>query len=200
MHHHLFPSKDTYITNRTGYSGKNFGIDELLQIGTKNEYVRSRKTTRDFTYNGVSWSYYCVTNFNGNFEGTIDGYVTDSTGSITGSFVGSASYFTGNLTGSYDGYVNGVADANPSYDGPLSGFSGSLSGSQIVGELSGSLIIESATVYSGSLTGSAGHLTGVVYGTNTINQVHWVVETTKFADRSLLQFNLTAIFRLHCPW
>jgi hypothetical protein len=194
MHHHLFPSEDTYITNRRGYGDKNFGIDELLQIGTDAENIRVRKTTRDFSYDLVVWDEHCVTDFTGVFDGELNGVtVLDSYGTISGSFVGSASYFTGNLTGSYTGWIDGIPENNASYDGPLVGFSGSLSASAIDGNLSGSLIVENAFIFSGELTGSSGILTGIATGTDTINYNYWATETSKYADRTLIKFNLDFI-------
>ena len=34
MHHFIYPSQDTFITNVLGFEKLNFGIDEILRIGT----------------------------------------------------------------------------------------------------------------------------------------------------------------------
>ena len=51
MHHFIFPSQDTYITNRpVGLDTKNFGVDEILQVGTDNSIVGYISSTKDYIY------------------------------------------------------------------------------------------------------------------------------------------------------
>ncbi len=40
MHHFIYPEKDTFITNVAGFDTLNFGIDEILRIGTSPATVR----------------------------------------------------------------------------------------------------------------------------------------------------------------
>ena len=53
MHHFLYPSKDTYITSRQGFSDKNFGINEILQVGTINTPVKYLSPTKEYTYTNI---------------------------------------------------------------------------------------------------------------------------------------------------
>lgn len=175
MHHHLFPVEDTYITNRSGYEDKNFGINEILRIGTDNESVRSLEHTKDFSYVGVVWNNYCATSFTGTFSGSFSGSAVSVIGVIASSASFTASYFSGSVDG-------GVIIESSG------GFSGSISGS-VTGSLTASYIPN----FSGVLTGSSGRFTGTVTGVDTRNENWWDTTTTKFVNRSLMKFDLTAI-------
>lgn len=175
MHHHLFPSEDTYVTNLAGYSDKNFGINEVLRIGTSNSGAKVLKTTRDFSYVNVVWNDHCVTDFTGILSGSFDGSADTANGTVSYSASFTSSYFIGSVNG-----------------GPIAEVSGSVSGS-VSGIITGSLISAILLDFSGSLTGSSGHITGLVSGTDTINDNHWVVTTTKFVDRTFIKFDLSTI-------
>jgi len=180
MHHFIFPTKDTYITNRSGFDDKNFGIDELLQVGTKNVPQRVLSPTRDYVYVDAIFQGQGLTYFTGIFTGSFDGNIVFSSGSISGSNLGfTASYFSGS--------VDGV---------PLigSGSVGSVSSSFIIGYISGSIInSNNIGIFTGQLTGSDGCLTGTGSGTDTRNEQIWTTTDTQFIDRALLKFDLSAI-------
>ena len=174
MHHHLFPTEDTYITNLSGYEDKNFGINEILRIGTSNKSVRTQESVKVYSYVNVTWTNYCVTDF---------------TGILTGSFIGA---------GTASGWVNSSASLSSSY------FSGSLDGGAIavqsgwfsgslVGLISGSLLSTEMPNFSGSLSNSYGHITGIVTGTDTRNENWWNTTSTKFVDRTIIKFDIEAI-------
>jgi len=175
MHHHLYPVEDTYITNLSGYEDKNFGINEILRIGTYNKHVRSLQNTKDFTYIGVVWNNYCATSFTGFFSGSFSGNAISVDGVIASSASFTASYFSGSIDGA----------AIAEYSG---GISGSISGS-VTGSLSASFVPN----FSGTMTGSSGRFTGTVTGIDTINEKWWDTTTTKFIDRTLIKFDITAI-------
>lgn len=123
MHHFIYPSKDTYITNRAGYADKNFGLNEVLQLGTINKPVRYLSPTKDYVYTNVIFNSQHVDNFTGIFTGSLEG---------TSSF-------------------------------------------------------------SGSLVGFSGCLTGTGSGVDTRNEQSYITQTSQFADRSLLKFDLSII-------
>lgn len=177
MHHFIYPSKDTYVSSRTGYAERNFGIDEILQIGTSNVIVRTLSETKAYSYTDVIFDNYSVTSFTGIFTGSLDGYVTSLNGTLSGSgLMFSASYFSGSKNG---GEIN-------VYTSSMSGsFNGTMSGS-----LSSSVFIG---IFTGQLTGSNGCLNGTASGIDTRNDQVWISDDTKYIDRSFLQFNIDAI-------
>jgi hypothetical protein len=73
MHHFIYPSQDTYITNRPHFGTLNFGVDEILQIGTENHYVSYISPTKDYVYNKEIFNKIGVQFFNGTFTGSIIG-------------------------------------------------------------------------------------------------------------------------------
>lgn len=160
---------------------KNFGIDEILQIGTSNTVVRTLSSTTDYVYVDTIFTSQFVTSFTGTFTGSFEGDVSASLGTISGSnLTFSASYFSGSVDGT--GSIGSGSFGVPT------------SGSAIIGTVSGSIITSgSFGVFTGYLTASAVCLTGTGSGTDTRNEQSWLSTDTKFVDRSLLQFNLTAI-------
>lgn len=177
MHHLIFPSQDTYITNTVGSSNKNFGIDEILQVGTSNVPARILSQTKDYSYNNAIFNHQQVDFFTGIFAGTLTGTVIYATGSLSGSnLIFSSSYFSGSI------------DGNPV------GGSGSFSGSYVSGTFQGNIIANAPIgMFIGILTGSVGCLTGTTTGIDTRNQPNWTTATTQYVNRSLLQFDLNAI-------
>lgn len=100
MHHHLYPQKDTFISNRPGFADKNFGIDEILQIGTSNVIIRSLATTKDYSYVEAIFNNYPVQYFTGIFTGSLRGTVSSLDGNLVGSaLLFTASYFSGSVDG-----------------------------------------------------------------------------------------------------
>ena len=178
MHHFIYPSKDTYITSRTGLDDKNFGIDEILQIGTTNTPLRVISTTRDYLYADKLFTTYNATSFTGIFTGSFAGTSSFVGGSISGSGLAfSASYFSGAI------------------DGTSSIRSGSVSGSAVIGYITGSVLSPyQIGVFTGQLTGSDVCMTGTGSGTDTRAEEYWTTDAAKFIDRALLKFDLTTIF------
>jgi len=177
MHHQIFPAKDTYVNNRPGYADKNFGIDEILQIGTANQAIAYLSPTKDYVYTDVIFSGQSVTLFTGVFTGSFGGTVIYANGTLTGStLMFSASYFSGSV------------------DGTDIETSGSVSGSAINGIISGSIIAPHVIgLFTGKLTQSSACLTGTGSGVDTRNEENRTTVTTQYSDRSLLAFNLNEI-------
>lgn len=96
MHHYIFPSQDTYITNRpVELDVKNFGVDEILQVGTDNSIVGYISDTTNYTYVNQYFQNYSAQDFTGTFTGSISPGTASFTGSLTG--------ITGCLTGTGSG-------------------------------------------------------------------------------------------------
>jgi len=148
VHHFIFPSQDTYITDRpNNLDVLNFGVDEILQVGTQNKLVEYTSPTTDYTYVNATFDSVGVTYFNGTFTGSVVGTTGSSyvilSGSVTGAFSGS------------------------SFD--VVGFTGSIiSGSQIC-------------------------FLGTASGVDTRFEPSRQYMTQSYADRALIQFDITAI-------
>lgn len=181
MHHFIYPSKDTYVTNRTNYDEKNFGIDELLLVGTSNTLIRNLSPTKTYSYTDVIFNTQVVTYFTGKFTGSFSGHVDYADGTLSGSSLTfSASYFSGSIDGS-------PVEGSGSFGDPASG-------SLVDGIISGSVIATYSTgLFTGIVTGSSGCLTGTGSGVDVRNEQNWVTDSMKFVDRAFLQFDLNAI-------
>lgn len=212
MHHHLFSTEDTFITNLVGYEHKNFGVDPTLGVGTHLKTVQTKELTTTYYYQNVSWSFGgstgnnttssvsssidFVTNIiNGN-TGAIDGRdagfvcFENFTGTVTGSFIGNATTANGLIVGSASftsSYFSGSIDG-----GTITIYSSSVTG-YIVGTITGSLTSASIYGFLGSLSGSAGSISGVITGIDIREDPHWVSKEIKKIDRTLLRFNLDTI-------
>lgn len=196
MHHLIFPSKDSYISNLSPYDNKNFGIDEILRIGSYSQYSRVRVYTHTYTY--PTWQYFdclLIDDFTGTITGSFSGSAQETSGSIVGSGTFTSSYFLGTVTGSVIGYETGSLVSNTQYTGSLIAFSGSISAStsQLDGYITGSLIASYFVTYTGYISGSSGKITGYLSGSNTANEQEYVVKENKIIDRSLLKFDLDVI-------
>jgi hypothetical protein len=178
MHHFIYPSQDTYITNRTGLDDKNFGIDEILQVGTSNVIQRVLSTTKDYYYISEIFNSRGFDNFTGIVTGSFGGTSSLSIGTISGSGLEfSASYFSGSIDG-----VSQELSASV------------ISGSLIDGIISGSLLFPYVTgIYTGQLTGSNICFTGTGSGTDAVNEQNWTTDTVQFVDRAMLKFDISAI-------
>lgn len=178
MHHHIFPSADTYLTNQTNWDDKNFGIDELLLVGTDNKPQRYLSPTKEYIYTTATVIQQPFENFNGNFIGDLGGTVVYARGTISGSYlIFSASYFSGSIDGNYTVTT------------------GAISGNLISGYISGSVDAREYVIgtFSGQLTGSTGCMTGTGSGIDTRNESNWITTDTQFINRALLKFDLSAI-------
>lgn len=79
MHHFIYPSQDTYLTNRSNeLDTKNFGVDEILQVGTQNRFAAYVSPTKDYIYVNEVFDHVGVQFFNGQFTGSILGDVSSS--------------------------------------------------------------------------------------------------------------------------
>lgn len=181
MHHHIFPIADTYISNRTNLEDKNFGIDEILQIGTDNVSTSIRTYTKNYSYNNIEFNVHSVTLYTGYFTGSLIGNIAFALGNISGSnLLFTASYFSGTVDGSS---VTGSGSFG-TYPG----------GSNIIGVVSGSI----NTTYSfgyfiGQLTSSTACFVGTGSGVDTRNETNRSMSVIQYVDRSLLKFDLDAI-------
>jgi len=178
MHHFIYPSKDTYITNRNTLDGKNFGIDEILQIGTNNTPIQYLNSTKDYVYTDITFNRQSVTYFTGIFSGSFGGTVAFANGNISGSNLDfTASYFSGSIDG-----------------GAITETSGNISGSIVNGYITGSIISPYIIgEFIGQLSGSDVCFTGTGSGIDTRNEEIWITTNTQYIDRSMLKFDLTAI-------
>ena len=103
MHHFIFPIADTYITNRPpGLDAKNFGVDEILQVGTDNSTIEYTSPTTDYTYSNVLFSHNGLQDFTGRFTGSVIGTSESSSATLSGSVIGffTSSFDVENFTGS----------------------------------------------------------------------------------------------------
>ena len=99
MHHFIYPSQDTYITNRPNVSQSNYGVDEILQVGTQNSLVSYISPTTDYAYSNTSFPHIGVTLFNGQFTGSVTGITGSSFAYLNGTLY-TSSFEVNNFTGS----------------------------------------------------------------------------------------------------
>jgi len=126
MHHFIYPSQDTYITNTVNYPNKNFGLDEILRVGTKDSSNRFTLDTTTFSYNSQSVVGLCVSLFTGTItSGSINGFASYITASCTGgsgSISGSAFSGSGVLNGQwFSGSATGCTGTLSSFAGRMTG-------------------------------------------------------------------------------
>ncbi len=106
MHHLIFSSQDTYITDRpNNLATKNFGVDEILQVGTENTMVGVISPTTNYFYQNAIFNSVGVQFFNGTITGSILGTTGSSYAALTPSGSVSSSIYSGffevdNFTGS----------------------------------------------------------------------------------------------------
>ena len=195
MHHLIFPAQDTYITNTPGYEGLNFGLDEILYVGTQNKTIRVTTITSSYPIDGYVTNY-CVDGFSGSiYDASIWGTASYASGSIIGGTYCcpvdfSTSYFVGTLTGSYTS--QSLSSSN--FTGSLAGFSGSISGS-VNGYISGTLVTNYFSIFSGSINDFTGKIISAwVVGLATQTDVyHRQTKTATYVNRALVQFDISSI-------
>ncbi len=178
MHHFIYPSQDTYITNRPhGLDVKNFGIDEILQVGTDNNLVAYISETKDYVYVDTIFNNVGVQFFNGVFTGSISSTSVSSSMFVSGTGSFSASYLSGTVNGNL---VEGYAYSS----GPAS----------IYGLSTSSFNVGSQSVFRGTIgSGSLICFNGTASGIDTRQERNRQYKNQAFTDRALIQFNLTAI-------
>lgn len=178
MHHFIYPSQDTFITNQLGLDSLNFGIDEILYVGTN---IQTIKTTSPTTLIPITQSVinYCVSNFSGSItNSSLYGTASFAIGDI------SSSITTELITSDFTGFVTGSSVVN---------FSGSISGS-FSGSISGSFITTYVDYFNGIVSGFYGKvLSGSVMGYQIIQQQSVTVSTNNYTNRALVQFNINCI-------
>lgn len=192
MHHFIYPTQDTFITNVATLENLNFGLNEVLRIGSENISV---KTVNPTTTYSISQSVVnlCVINFSGSvINASLFGTASYATGIISSSNSDNvtASYYTGTLTGSYAS-ASSVTSSN--FTGSLIAFSGSFRGI-INGTVSGSLWSDFLEYFNGGLSGFTGKfINGIIVGNEVLNQQNTTISAHSFLNRALVQFDLTAI-------
>ena len=224
MHHFIFPSKDTFITNLKGLDSKNFGIDEVMDVDVQSysyntllKYqTASVSSSSDIVENAVNFIGTVVGQFSGSTFNVIQS--DDNTGNIIvvrGYLQGSINYttssyanivtdsFTGNFTGSVIGHVssatiNGISysnefvSASAMSSGSVEDLSGSVSGSSVIGDVSGQAYGE-FNHFSGSLNTVSGTMQGSVSGSYCYYSPHFKINTTSYLSRTLLKFDISSI-------
>ena len=85
MHYHLFPKKDTFITNSTNLILKNFGGDDALLVGVITKAIQQFMPTTITTVENSNIVICDVKNFNGHIDGFLSGSADFITGSVSGS-------------------------------------------------------------------------------------------------------------------
>lgn len=130
MHHFVYPSEDTYITNKPNYEDKNFGINEILRIGTDSTDVKTLQSTKDYHYTNNYVTNVHFEDFTGSLsQSSFAGSASYVSGAVanSGSVVSfTTQYFSGSLVGSISGSENGIPIYTFSFSGSLTGFSGSI--------------------------------------------------------------------------
>lgn len=191
MHHFVYPSQDTFISNVSGYEDVNFGLNEILRVGCQNITTKITLSTKSFPIS-QSLTNFCLTNFSGSIiSATLYGTASHAIVSISSNVISnvSSSHFTGTLTGSY--WSASVSSSN--YTGSLGSFSGSFSGI-FNGNVSGSIWTDYIPYFNGSVLDFSGKIiSGFVLGTQTLHQQNTVIQTNAYVNRALVQFNLSAI-------
>ncbi len=204
MHHFIYPSQDTFITNTLGLESLNFGLDEILRVGTQNVTSKILYPTTIINI-GESGSF--VTNL------CVDGF----SGSLsTSSFYGSASYisgnilnisnespviftidyFSGSIMGNLSGWITNSLFITSSFTGSIDGFSGSVdvSSGSVNGIVSGSITSNYFSVFDGIIIGFTGKiLSGNINGVSVSNVPYTSISTNLYENRSLVQFNIDSI-------
>lgn len=173
MHHFYYPLQDTYVSNKTGEITKNFGITEILCVGTETVTTKTLQPTKTYYYDGtVSQT---LDKFNGIFSGSWDGNVDYVIGHISGSnYHISVNYFSGSV------------------DGNIVETSGVISGS-LDGIVSGSLLSYVPVYITGVFTSSAACMNGIAVGTNVLSKPHWETSNVGSVYRSMLKFDISSI-------
>lgn len=222
MHTFIFPSKDTFITNINGLNDRNFGIDELISVNAVSTPIRNVSQYQTGSLDVNNRSIGNVVNFKGTVFAYLSGSTVNITvpdnsteivisyGSISGSINPSGcscasfetSLFDGDITGSINGYVysatlNGTTYTTQSINltnvsGSVTGLSGSLSGSCVQGTVSGSYL-GVTTLFTGSLDGYSGELTGDISGSYVYYNPRITFKSYTKYSRAMIKFDISSI-------
>jgi len=132
MHHFIYPSQDTFLTNTQNFEYLNFGLDEILRVGTQDVTSKVYFPTTVYPFPSGSFvTNFCVQGFSGSlstasFYGSasaISGYIFDTNADPV-QF--SVDYFSGSFVGSAVGWLNGSPFSASNVTGSVDGFSGSI--------------------------------------------------------------------------
>jgi hypothetical protein len=191
MHHFIYPTKDTYITNESNFTNKNFGIDEILEVKGNSQIVSTLSVYQsgpitqsycdatgtyilnfgvdDFLTGSitaievyVNETYYCPMDVY-LFSGSYTGYLSGSNSGLSTIYMTSSVNLTSleAFTGIITGSINGTSTSSA-----VSNVSGSISGSAqgtLVGSWRG--IIEAST---GSVSSFTGLFSGSLIGSSSV--------------------------------
>lgn len=192
MHKFIYPAKDTYINNSSKYEGKNFGIDEILEVYASNKGSETLFTSINWhappqttqSYGNEGWLAYSTSSlyiYSGSMwrkfnlvTDTISGtsFIANFSGrlsNVTTSpkkrlFVsGSAGFSSGSFSGSYN-FVNNYFHASGSWT--TGSFSGSLRQGSIFTKLNMGPRNYTVSPLTASLTGTGSfkNLRGIING------------------------------------
>jgi hypothetical protein len=193
MHHFIYPIQDTFVTNAKGLDTLNFGLNEILQIGTQGVTSRVVSPTTSVPLFAYTASNLCVSNFSGFIDGEIYGTASVAFGNVSGNSYITASDYTGTLTGSYSSSFTGSYVSSSNFTGSLTDFTGSLQGI-VNGIISGSLQSDFINNFSGSVISfTGGIISGYLNGVEVLDQQNISVQTSSYINRAFLQFDVGAI-------
>lgn len=181
MHTFVYPNKNSYITNESGYDNSNFSLDSLLEIKSVNSFVPVQNYYITQSISSSTYTNVCGANLYA-FTGIFDGRITKGTINHAIAYVSGSAIFS---TDKYNGYYNG----NPSlisYSGSLSGsVSGSVDGtfSGSIDYISGSFVDFTGSCFSGS----------IFAGTGSIYSPYLTYDHVSVKSRALMLFDLSEI-------
>ena len=119
MHHFIYSEKNTFITSISGYEELNFGLNEVLSVGSQQLLTKITEQTQEYSISS-SVNNYCVQGFSGSIVNTsLSGSVSIFSGgpdwvyfssSLSGSGVSGSIYdFSGEFL---YGFVDGIQTIN----------------------------------------------------------------------------------------
>lgn len=192
MHHFVYPTQDSYISNKLTEKEYNFGLDEMLVIGVNSSYSKVVNNTKDYTLSNEYVYGMNLLNYSGKHTGSFFGrsIVNGSLLGTTNNFT--ASYFSGSVTGSLSGTETGSSFTGQ-FSGSLRGFNGLINSYAVNGSVTGSVTSSCFGTFTGTLTGFSGSLTGYLTGIETKNEQNVTITNKPFINRSLIKFDLSSI-------
>jgi hypothetical protein len=202
MHHFIYPSQDTFITDTVGFEDLNFGIDEILRIGNQNITSKVEYSTTTYPFDSGSLvTSLCVQGFSGSIAtGSIYGISSNSLTRISNSSSDPVSfvtdYFSGSLMGDVLGWINGTPYSASNTTESFNNFSGSINVKYFIdGQTSGSLSSSFFGIFNGSLYNFTGKIvSGLIVDGKTTKNVPQVITINKgYKNRALIQFDITEI-------
>lgn len=203
MHHFIYPTKDTFITNTPSFDLVNFGLDEILRVGVQKIAIEKIVTTVDYPFiSGSTVTNFCIQGFSGSLaSASFYGSASYITGNIFNSNTDPISFtvdfFSGKFTGSVVGYETGSAISASNITKSFLGFSGtmvSIGNSTVNGTVSGSISSSLFEIFNGSISQLTGKiLSGSVAGDSIQYNPHVESVDATYDYRSLIQFDISSI-------